>query len=312
MRRDEGSGNRPPGIVASDTRQRLDALFDRHAWRHLYVEMLRDLPDRDRATWLAAARTARRTSRGTESAAVRTGGTDFQRLCQAVELPRSGGVPDRPPGAAYNRGDAALERPILRVVPFDQSIHGRLVLASMMVIFLLLAGPDPVCLLHLPWLLHPPCEDDLVERGTTIPCACAAFKRGIRSRAVFSSMIVLIMTQSLSLSAEIVGRCSAGSSESTFPDRCGTPASAQPVPVLRWYAFKRSAIFPSLVHFHGSARAVRFAINCVLDSITVSRITRRLARSVDPVSVASTMASASTGGLTSVAPHENSTFTFTP
>ena len=33
-----------------------------------------------------------------------------------------------------------------------------------------------------------------------------------------------------------------------------------------------------------------------------------MARSVDPVSVASTMASASTGGLTSVAPHENSTF----
>jgi len=31
----------------------------------------------------------------------------------------------------------------------------------------------------------------------------------------------------------------------------------------------------------------------------------RLARSVDPVSVASTIASASSGGLTSVAPHEN-------
>ena len=38
----------------------------------------------------------------------------------------------------------------------------------------------------------------------------------------------------------------------------------------------------------------------------------RLARSVDPVSVASTIASASTGGLTSVAPQENSTLTLTP
>ena len=54
-------------------------------------------------------------------------------------------------------------------------------------------------------------------------------------------------------------------------------------------------------------------MSCVFDSITVSRMRRRLARSVDPVSVASTMASASTGGFTSVAPHENSTrFTLTP
>ena len=54
-------------------------------------------------------------------------------------------------------------------------------------------------------------------------------------------------------------------------------------------------------------------MSCVFDSITVSRMRSRLARSVDPVSVASTIASASTGGFTSVAPHENSTrFTFTP
>ena len=41
-------------------------------------------------------------------------------------------------------------------------------------------------------------------------------------------------------------------------------------------------------------------------------IRRRFARSDEPVSVTSTMASASIGGLTSVAPHENSTFTLTP
>ena len=52
-------------------------------------------------------------------------------------------------------------------------------------------------------------------------------------------------------------------------------------------------------------------MSCVFDSITVSRMRRRFARSVEPVSVASTMASASTGGFTSVAPHENSTFTLT-
>ena len=51
------------------------------------------------------------------------------------------------------------------------------------------------------------------------------------------------------------------------------------------------------------------AMSCVFDSITVSMMRSRLARSVDPVSVASTIASASTGGLTSVAPHENSTLT---
>ena len=71
-------------------------------------------------------------------------------------------------------------------------------------------------------------------------------------------------------------------------------------------------MFSILVFFHSSAQAAGLAISCVLDSITVSMIRSRLARSVDPVSVASTMPSASTGGLTSVAPHENSTVTSMP
>ena len=50
----------------------------------------------------------------------------------------------------------------------------------------------------------------------------------------------------------------------------------------------------------------------VLDSITVSMIFRLLARSEEPVSVTSTMASASTGGFTSVAPQLNSTLALTP
>ncbi len=54
------------------------------------------------------------------------------------------------------------------------------------------------------------------------------------------------------------------------------------------------------------------AINWVFDSISVSTIRSLLARSDEPVSVTSTMASASTGGFTSVAPQLNSTFAVTP
>jgi hypothetical protein len=73
-----------------------------------------------------------------------------------------------------------------------------------------------------------------------------------------------------------------------------------------------SAMFSSLVRFHGSASAVLLANSWVFDHISVSMILSRLARSDEPVSVTSTIASASMGGLTSVAPHENSTFTLTP
>ena len=77
-------------------------------------------------------------------------------------------------------------------------------------------------------------------------------------------------------------------------------------------AFSSSAMLSSLVAFHASAIAVGLAMSWVFDSSTVSMIRRRLARSDEPVSVTSTIASASIGGLTSVAPQENSTFTFTP
>ena len=77
-------------------------------------------------------------------------------------------------------------------------------------------------------------------------------------------------------------------------------------------AFSSSAMLSIFVRFHGSPSAPLLAMSCVFDSSSVSMIRRRLARSVEPVSVASTIASASTGGLTSVAPHENSTSTGTP
>jgi len=63
--------------------------------------------------------------------------------------------------------------------------------------------------------------------------------------------------------------------------------------------------------FSALSRLCVLAMNCVFDSISVSMMRRRLARSDEPVSVTSTIASASTGGFTSVAPQENSTLTFT-
>ena len=76
-------------------------------------------------------------------------------------------------------------------------------------------------------------------------------------------------------------------------------------------ALSSSAMLSSFVDFHASAIASGFAISCVLDSTTVSMMRSRLARSDDPVSVTSTIASARIGGFTSVAPHENSTLTLT-
>ncbi len=56
----------------------------------------------------------------------------------------------------------------------------------------------------------------------------------------------------------------------------------------------------------------RLAMNLVFDSMTVSSILSLLARNELPVSVTSTIASASSGGLASVAPQLNSTSAFTP
>ena len=70
-------------------------------------------------------------------------------------------------------------------------------------------------------------------------------------------------------------------------------------------------MFSIFVRFQSSASADALAMSWVFDSITVSRILSRFARRLEPVSVTSTMPSASTGGFTSVAPHENSTLTGT-
>jgi hypothetical protein len=83
-------------------------------------------------------------------------------------------------------------------------------------------------------------------------------------------------------------------------------------PCASMAALSSSATFSSLVRFHSVSSEAGFAMSCVFDSITVSMIRRRFARSDEPVSVTSTIASASRGAFTSVAPHENSTFTLTP
>src|SRR5687768_10169340 len=148
---------------------------------------------------------------------------------------------------------------------------------------------------------------------STMPWPPASFKRGIRSRAVFSSRIVLIATHSGSLSDDTVGRCRAGRSAMSLSRSARFALSINPTrPCASIAALRSSARFSILVFFHGSPSAPALAINCVLDSMMVARIRSRLARSVDPVSVASTIASASTGGFTSVAPHENSTSTVRP
>ena len=68
----------------------------------------------------------------------------------------------------------------------------------------------------------------------------------------------------------------------------------------------------SLRRFSGSSQESTLAISWVLDSSTVSTMRSLLARSELPVSVTSTMASASSGGFTSVAPQLNSTLALTP
>ena len=71
-------------------------------------------------------------------------------------------------------------------------------------------------------------------------------------------------------------------------------------------------ISSSFCRLAGSSHDPLLAINWVFDSSTVSMMVSLLARSDEPVSVTSTMASASTGGFTSVAPQLNSTLAVTP
>ena len=132
-------------------------------------------------------------------------------------------------------------------------------------------------------------------------------------RTVDSSRIVFTASQPSSLSVEIVGRLSAGSTASTASRLIFSTLSIKPTLPSALIA-PSSSIFmsSSFWRFSGSFQESTLAINWVLDSSTVSMMRSLLARSEEPVSVTSTMASASSGGFTSVAPQLNSTFAVTP
>src|SRR5579883_1621508 len=145
---------------------------------------------------------------------------------------------------------------------------------------------------------------------STMPWACACFSRGITCQAAASSMTVFTASQSLLLNVEMVGFCRAGRTASTASRFSLRTFSIKPT--RSWASMAPRSIrarFSILRRRPGSAQACWLAMIWVFDSSTVSRIRRRLARSEDPVSVTSTMASASIGGFTSVAPQENSTRT---
>src|ERR1700683_1481456 len=147
---------------------------------------------------------------------------------------------------------------------------------------------------------------------STIPCAFASLSFGIRVQAVCSSMMVLTATHSPSAKGATVGFFNAGSRPRT-PARSGL-RTLSIRPTRPWAAMAPDSItarFSILRRRVGSAQAALFAISCVFDCSTVSIILRWLARSELPVSVTSTIASASNGGFTSVAPQENSTRTGT-
>ena len=146
-----------------------------------------------------------------------------------------------------------------------------------------------------------------------MPVAPASFSAGTMRRTEASSMMVLIATQSGSLRCEMVGLRSAGS-RAVMPARFAFLAFI--IRPTRPSAARQEAsireMLASFACFHGSASAAWLAIRRGVLASTSSTMRRLLARSEPPVSVISTIASASRGGFTSVAPHENSTWAVTP
>src|SRR5579863_3665210 len=110
---------------------------------------------------------------------------------------------------------------------------------------------------------------------STIPVALAAFSCGITSRATPSSTIVLTATHSESLSWEMVGELSAGSTARTAARSLRRTLSIKPTWDCASIAPRSmSAIWPIFSLFQGSASADLPAIRWVSLSITVSMIRR--------------------------------------
>ena len=145
-----------------------------------------------------------------------------------------------------------------------------------------------------------------------IPWAPALFNLGIISRTVFSSTTVSTASHLLSLKGEMVGEFKAGRRERTlfnpsFLTFIFSPTfpSAAKAPKRRTFKFSILDLFQEFFQEEG------LAMSFVFDSITRSIIRKLFACRDSPVSVSSTIASASSGGFTSVAPQENSTLAFT-
>src|SRR4029077_824521 len=113
----------------------------------------------------------------------------------------------------------------------------------------------------------------LFKGYSTIPCAFAAFSLGRICRSTASSTMVFTATQSASLSSEIVGFFSAGST-------CNTPARFSRLTFSIKPTFVAAAIAPCSINtrfsafsrFAGSSADLRFMMNTVEDSSTISRI----------------------------------------
>ena len=112
---------------------------------------------------------------------------------------------------------------------------------------------------------------------------------------------------------EIVGLSKAGTSFVTFFRFFFSTLSIRPTfpSALRTASSKR-AILSILALFHSLFAASLFAIKRVVDVHSSSIIFKLFARNEEPVSVISTIASASLGGFTSVAPQLNSTLALIP
>ena len=126
-----------------------------------------------------------------------------------------------------------------------------------------------------------------------MPCAPACFSRGMMVRTVVSSRIVFTASHSSSLKCEMVGFFNAGSTPSTAFEVFLVHVQHQPDFAERVdRAFEQHPDVFQLLRFHASFHGGLLAISWVFDSSTVSMILSLLARSEEPVSVTSTMASA--------------------
>ena len=154
----------------------------------------------------------------------------------------------------------------------------------------------------------------LLSGYSTIPRAPAAFRRGMMCRTIDSSRIVFTSAQFSSARLETVGCCRAGSKAKTlFEPVAGHVHHEADFPFGRHRAVEHQGRCrrSSAASTRRRKRPV-LAISRVVLCNTSSTIRKLLARSELPVSVTSTMASTSLGGLTSVAPQLNSTLAVTP